>query len=80
MTPEQSEDFRRRLEEGVSGFFNSCDTIKEANEYAQELLKSSSKDERALSTQIAIGVYHNTLVKNILGLFDSCGEDDEKAG
>lgn len=76
MTPEQSETFRRRLSEGACNFFAERNTIKEANEYAQELLKSASDGERELAVQIAIGVYHNTLIKCLLGLFDSCGEGE----
>lgn len=65
------------LEISESGMFASRETLNDAQEYAVDLLKSSSDDERVMAALVAIGVYHNTLVKLISASVQSMIDEDE---
>jgi hypothetical protein len=54
-------EFKHFIENHIVDIFATRETTNEALQYAQELLKSSSPEEREAATTTAIMVYHNTL-------------------
>lgn len=53
------------------GLFADRETVEEARQFALDLLKASSPDERDMCTHTALGVYQNTLAKELLRCLNS---------
>ena len=64
------------LNKAKIGMFSDRENITQAAEYAHGLLLSSSVKEREMATNVALGVYHNTLLNGIIDLVESLGEVD----
>jgi len=62
----------QRIEEAfikcTCGLFGTRDSMEEAREYGMAILKNSTKDDREAMVHISLGVYHNSLVKAMMGI------------
>jgi hypothetical protein len=59
------------LERAKIGMMADRANVAEASKYAHGLLLSSSVEERPMATNVALGVYHNTLLGCIIELVES---------
>jgi len=59
------------LEKSKSGLFGTRDTIDKANQYGVELVKASGRDQINFSMQVALCVYHYTLIDQVIKMVNS---------
>ena len=56
------------LEKSIVGIFATKDSMQEAHEFANELAKATGPDQIISNLTISIGIYHNTLISEVLKL------------
>jgi len=65
------------LETAQSGIFADRDTIKEAYDYATEVLTSAGPNEKPMAIMVSLGVLQNTILKVIAESLTEAIEENE---